>query len=234
MVLVVSNINSNDLFKIYTFLSIQWNLIAFQAVANPTQLRVGSKDDFGIVIRSMEFLFNHKPDASQVNAIFFEIYNETLVDLLKSPNQSESKPIGISAASQHGQITDVVINATKFDIQSSAQFDEVLRKVHAGRTVSATARNSYSSRSHFVVQIEFVVKFGNKLTFLDLAGCENSNDHLEPGGIRQGLKLQKLRTAENVVNSIKNSHIFLKKIRKLVVSIKLTKNQEKLTKNSIV
>lgn len=134
---------------------------------------LGSNYDFGIVQRSIEFVFKKISDANQVKAIFFEIYNETLVDLLitstkPNTNQTESKPITISAINENGKITDKIVKATEINIQSSEHFNEVLQKVNERRSVSSTERNAQSSRSHAVIQIESSTKFGNKLTFSDL------------------------------------------------------------------
>lgn len=170
---------------------------------------LGSENDFGIVPRSMEFLFSRMPEGSKIKAKFFEIYNENFIDLLEGSDEIESKTIVIGTVSlKNGEKTEKVMNATEIDIQSSEQFNEVLQKVNGRRKVSETVRNSRSSRSHGIVQIEFVAKYNNSLMFLDLAGCENSNDHFE---IDRQTRQQEMT---NINKSVSNFRTVIESLKK--------------------
>lgn len=143
---------------------------------------IGSEGDFGMIPRSVDFLMNIMPDRYKVKAQFCEIYNEQLTDLLNE--NSNPKP----AIHQTTNVAKIE-NLRAIGIASAAQFNKTLIKAIEGRKKSETARNPNSSRSHAVIQIEIEGKFANKenqiihsnLLFLDLAGCENADDHLESG-----------------------------------------------------
>lgn len=162
----------------FFFQNIAFDLINFPG-SGKSHTMLGSGTDYGIVPKSIEWLFDHMPDESNFNAEFFEIYNENFIDLLKEIHHPEQKPIDIKTTMKNGENTEAVVNATKINIGSFGQFIEVLQMVSRRRKVSETVRNTRSSRSHFVVQIEFMAKLDKKVMFVDLAGCENSNDHLE-------------------------------------------------------
>ena len=138
---------------------------------------IGSGAD-GMIPRSMKYLIECIPGQYQFKAHFFEIYNESLIDLLKENSHTDSKRIAI----YDGKVT----NLETVEIKTASQFNEILRNVDSRRKKSETTRNSCSSRSHGVIQIEVKGKFVNNeskrvesnIMFLDLAGCENANDHL--------------------------------------------------------
>lgn len=149
---------------------------------------IGSEAELGIVPRSLEYLLECIPGHYKFKAKFFEIYKENLIDLLNNQTHTNNKPIGIyNTLLSTGVKVERVSNLESIEIQSAVQFNETFKKVNDRRKVTATARNASSSRSHSVIQIEVEGMFANvkgeriesTVMFLDLAGCENANDHLD-------------------------------------------------------
>lgn len=148
---------------------------------------MGGKLDSGLICRSVRFFLQSMPDYYKLKANFCEVYNEQLNDLLKE-NSPDSKPISIySSIGVTGAKVEKVTGLLTIEIESDSHFNRTLEKVNERRKMSATARNSTSSRSHAVIEFEIEGQFVNsddqkivsRLMFFDLAGCENTNDHLQ-------------------------------------------------------
>lgn len=163
--------------------------------------------DLGVVPKGVEFLLetiHHKFKAN-----FFEIYNETVIDLLNA-STTESK----SNAICDGKVT----NLHSIDIASADHFNATLKKIIERRKMSATSRNSGSSRSHAVIQLELKGEYANNMKkqvfesnimFLDLAGSENANDHLDD--IESGKR--KIEMA-NINKSLNNFRTVIESLKK--------------------
>lgn len=159
---------------------------------------MGSKENPGMVPRGLKYLFDCIPERYEFKANFCEIYNETFIDLLK------------------GEKIEKIVNLETIAIESPTQFSEVLQKVNDRRKKTETNRNRGSSRSHCVIQIEVKGTFANeedrivksKVVFLDFAGCENSNDHLENIGGTTQIEMSNINKSVNnfqrVIDSLKN------------------------------
>lgn len=148
---------------------------------------IGSDADAGLVPRSVEYLLECIPGGYKFEAKFYEIYNENLIDLL-DPNEKPDKPIAIhKIALANGTSVEKVVNLKSVEIVSGAHFNDLLKDINNRRKVSATARNKGSSRSHAVIEIKLEgilanekgEKIQSNIRFLDLAGCESANDHLD-------------------------------------------------------
>lgn len=153
------------------------------------------------------------PGHFKFKAKFFEIYNEVLTDLLNT--DPKAKSIVIS----NGKVA----NLQFIDIQSTEQFNEILRDAFDRRKVSATLRNSGSSRSHAVIQIEMEGLDKNSknqviqsnIMFLDLAGCENANDHLND--IENEKRQEEMANINKSVSNFRTVIESLKKKRKQLI-----------------
>lgn len=170
----------------------------------------GVNTDLGVVPKSVAFLLEKMDDQHKLKASFFQIYNEKLIDLLKDSKDGNEKSIGISAIpSSSGDKFERVYNGVEVEIQSFQQFRDILSEANKRRNVSATERNPTSSRSHGVVQItlEKTRAMLSIITFLDLAGSENSNDHISGGEIDQrNTEMKNINTSllcfRNVIESL--------------------------------
>lgn len=138
-----------------------------------------TESDLGIIPRSIDYLLQVMPGYYKFTLNCFEIYNETFIDLLMDQSTNQTKSIAI--------YNEKVTNLQSIEIDSAEKFNLTLKEAIGRRKKSATFRNSSSSRSHAVFQIELQGQYANaqnqiiksKIIFLDLAGCENATDHFD-------------------------------------------------------
>lgn len=166
-------------------------MLHFYVGSGKSHTMFGNDADLGLVPRSIDYLLQCMPGYYRFKANFFEIYNENFTDLLKDEGHITSKSIAIYKTTlKTGASVEKVANLESIEIVSAEQFIETMKKVHVRRKSCATARNAGSSRSHAIIQIEVEGKYANirgekiesSIMFLDLAGCENGNDHLDDTG----------------------------------------------------
>lgn len=151
----------------------------------------GSHADFGIIPRSVEFLFANIPNQYKVKASFMEIYNEKFNDLLK--NQSIA----------------TLNEKLKINIDSYEQFFNVLEKISKLRKQSATSLNPSSSRSHAVIELELNKNLAStadktvasRITFFDIAGCESS--HYVPHGYENHERQNEMAYIHKSINNFR-------------------------------
>lgn len=134
----------------------------------------GSQDDVGILPRSIQLLTDNMKDGS-ITISFFEIYNDNIVDLLRS-----SEELDLTLKITDGQVRNLV----KRRIQSAEHFAQIIAEGTKNRTSASTHRNQGSSRSHAILQVNLCGEYNGKnfeseLILADLAGTENSNDHFD-------------------------------------------------------
>lgn len=140
----------------------------------------GSGDNAGVIPRTIDHLFK----AFVANSAFgwnyklqlscIEVYNEVVYDLLgdgKSP-----KSIKLNEKNE-AFVEDII----KTEVMTSAKLNEFLDTAINCRTTSPTLKNSSSSRSHFIVQLQLTSIHRNETTvsqinLVDLAGSESGND----------------------------------------------------------
>ena len=146
-------------------------------------------DHCGIIPRSIERLFFRisKLESSgwkyDIKCSYFEVYLDTLIDLLDSKNAAMDKVEG-------AKMTD---NATKFtlrnipqckevSVKSSSEVHNLLRNAAKKRSTSKTLLNEHSSRSHCIFMLHIKgsnsnlnAKCTGVLSLIDLAGSERIN-----------------------------------------------------------
>jgi kinesin family protein C2/C3 len=102
----------------------------------------------------------------------YEIYNETVIDLLNLKNLDTNPRISSTTGYFH------IPGITTVSIESPSEIQKLLQDSSRNRSVSSTNCNEQSSRSHLIVTIFFRIGTPNnkelrsKLTLVDLAGSE--------------------------------------------------------------
>lgn len=121
----------------------------------------------------------------KVDCEFIEIYNENIVDLLRSDNNNkEDTSIGLKHEIRHDQETKTttITNVTSCKLESEEMVEIILKKANKSRSTASTASNEHSSRSHSIFIIHLSgsnAKTGahsyGTLNLVDLAGSERIN-----------------------------------------------------------
>ncbi|KAK9714117.1 hypothetical protein RND81_06G072500 [Saponaria officinalis] len=150
-----------------------------------------TKEDWGVNYRALDDLFQVSEDrrnffSYEIGVQMIEIYNEQIRDLLSS--DGSQKKLGILTTPQaHGL---AVPDASMHPVRSTEDVIELMNIGLANRSVSATAMNQRSSRSHSIVTIHVQgteIKSGaiahGSLHLVDLAGSERI-DRSEVSGDR--------------------------------------------------
>ncbi|XP_065864226.1 kinesin-like protein KIN-14P [Euphorbia lathyris] len=161
-----------------------------------------TEEDWGVNYRALNDLFlisqnRNSSFAYNVGVQMFEIYNESLRDLLS--NDGSPKKLGIKTTPQANGLA--VPDASMHHVTSTADVIELMEIGLGNRAVSATALNERSSRSHSVVSIHVQGKdlhtgttLQGNLHLVDLAGSERV-DRSEVTGDR-------LREAQHINKSL--------------------------------
>ena len=140
-------------------------------------------DDRGLVPRCLERLFatamrkRRSGRVVDVRLSVCEVYNETVVDLLRPPPE-KGQPVGLPVVERNG-LTEIK-GLEKAPVASAADALQLLYDAEINRAVASHAMNCASSRSHLVVTGHVVCSHGEditeaKLTIVDLAGAERVN-----------------------------------------------------------
>ncbi|XP_022179599.1 kinesin-like protein KIF6, partial [Myzus persicae] len=152
----------------------------------------GSREDEGIIPRSLKYLFDNKlsiqstDERNIFSMAYFEIYNETVYNLLKSPKNRKKSNVNFNnlgpdnavrfTVDKNGDVTFKNLNIIR--IKNVSQAFKQLISGNTRRQVSSTFLNHKSSRSHCICRIEYVNwRKGEKsnktvLNLVDLAGSE--------------------------------------------------------------
>ncbi|XP_075217859.1 kinesin-like protein KIF11 [Lycorma delicatula] len=138
--------------------------------------------DCGIIPRCLSHLFDelHQADLNfTVRVSFLELYNEVLIDLLSSPDDSTKLKL-YDDKEKKGSV--IVSGLEEVVVQNKDEVYKILEKGSAKRRMATTLLNAQSSRSHTIFSIslhmremvddEEIFKTG-KLYLVDLAGSEN-------------------------------------------------------------
>lgn len=164
----------------------------------------GKTSDPGIVPRGIEFLIHQ--EKFSLCCSFFEIYNETFIDLLREESEQKQNPVEIHLKNiGSGKSAERVSNLKEVQIQSIEQFQEAFKSANERRATAETLRNQDSSRSHAVIQIslkglscEKNKQIESNIILLDFAGCENSNDHLvDNNGSKRSAEMSNINKSIN-------------------------------------
>jgi kinesin family protein 18/19 len=181
-----------------------------------THTITGTRDDPGIIFRTMEALFNRIESLDcqvDIELGFFEVYNETIRDLLSRSKNLEIREDG----------SKVVVSG--LSIHKPSDVHDVMDLLTSGnenRTKAFTFANSASSRSHAILQIHLSVcrsLIGEKkqtlssvFSIIDLAGSEravntkNMGDRLIEGA-NINRSLLALGNCFNALASGKSQHV---------------------------
>lgn len=169
----------------------------------------GSGDNAGIIPRTIDHLFK----AFDANRIFgwsyklqlscIEVYNENVFDLLgdgKTP-----KSIKLNEKNEAS-----VANIIRAEVMSSTELNDLLGKAIKCRKTSKTLKNSSSSRSHFLVQLQLTSIHQNETTvsqinLVDLAGSESGDDSTNFAETKQ--INTSLLTLTKVMKALKNKDL---------------------------
>lgn len=143
----------------------------------------------------------------RVTGEFIEIYNEQIVDLLKSGSSPQKHEI------KHDEESGVttVTNVTKVSIETEKDAIDVLHKATKNRNTASTMANERSSRSHSV----FIINIDGKnaelgkirkgtLNLIDLAGSERlNNSHAKGDRLKETQAINKsLSCLGDVIHSL--------------------------------
>jgi len=157
-----------------------------QTGAGKTYTMMGSRNSRGVNYRALERLFRETAADTdsqyEINASFLEIYSEQIRDLL-NPSEAKDGWGKKSSSSKYdikrGANGMEVPGLTIVPVNSTRDVLDVMERGDKARSVTATAMNDVSSRSHSILQITIqstnrvsgATTFG-KLTLVDLAGSE--------------------------------------------------------------
>jgi len=144
--------------------------------------------DSGLAPRAAEELFRvlQEKEASchiDVQVCMFELYNDSLRDLLVSSRGEEGSPGGktlkikLAKHSETGMVE--VDGATKESVTDASELLSLFERGSQGRATASTSMNADSSRSHLIASIVTTLtnrrtgkQLRGKLTLCDLAGSE--------------------------------------------------------------
>lgn len=172
----------------------------------------GSSEQPGIVFSTMKELFARKKGADDtevdITLSYLEIYNETIRDLLNAKTSSSRLQMREVARKQV-----YVTNLSQHHPQNVQQVMDLIILGSKHRTVSPTAANAVSSRSHAVLQITVSQRkkaqvdsncTTSLLSFIDLAGSERASSTKNRGmRLYEGANINKsLLALGNCINAL--------------------------------
>ncbi|CAA22353.1 kinesin family plus-end directed microtubule motor Tea2 [Schizosaccharomyces pombe] len=144
----------------------------------------GTENEPGIIPLAMNDLFemvenNSDDDTFQIRISYLEIYNERIRDLI---GNSDEEPRIRENASGEVNVTPL----TRVLVTSPEEVSQVIEQCNAIRKTAATDFNTYSSRSHAILQV-FLIRNNptahtsqiSSLSLVDLAGSERASAHHE-------------------------------------------------------
>jgi kinesin family protein C2/C3 len=141
----------------------------------------------------------------------YEVYNESIVDLLRIKNLDTAIKTNPSTGMFH------IPGLTRLKIDSPSEFNRVLSEAGRNRAVSATNCNEQSSRSHLIVSLHVSIKTPNgkqmeaNMSLVDLAGSERLEKSGATGSVaKEGMFINKsLSALGDVINAriCKSSHV---------------------------
>lgn len=163
----------------------------------------GYENNYGIIYRTFEVLFNEKKIKEENNdnkikikyrMYMVEIYNETVRDLL-----NDLKPLEIH---QNSDGSVYLKDVMKKEINNYDEVINIMKMGNKNRSTNSTNSNEHSSRSHMLlfIEIETINKYINNkikisnLTLIDLAGSERVS--------KSGVSGDRLKEAQNINKSL--------------------------------
>ena len=164
------------------------------------------KEESGLASRVADELFrviNEKEASShlQVEVSMFELYNNSLRDLLATSTDGLDPSLTIKLATHSDTGMVEVIGATKETVKETKELLSLFARGSAFRTTATTDMNADSSRSHLMAQMVTTVtnkrtgkQIRGKLTLVDLAGSERVS--------KSGATGEQLKEAQSINTSL--------------------------------
>lgn len=133
----------------------------------------------------------------------YEVYNESIVDLLKIKNLDTSIKTNPNTGMFH------IPGLTRVKLEAPSEFTRVLSDASRNRAVSTTNCNEQSSRSHLIVALHVYIKTLNgkqmeaNMSLVDLAGSERLDKSGATGAVaKEGMFINKsLSALGDVINA---------------------------------
>ena len=133
----------------------------------------------------------------------YEVYNESIVDLLKIKNLDTSIKTNPNTGMFH------IPGLTRVKLEAPSEFTRVLSDASRNRAVSTTNCNEQSSRSHLIVALQVFIKTLNgkqmeaNMSLVDLAGSERLDKSGATGAVaKEGMFINKsLSALGDVINA---------------------------------
>ncbi|KAJ3326326.1 Kinesin-like protein kif22 [Boothiomyces sp. JEL0866] len=143
-----------------------------QTGSGKTHTMNGSKQEQGIIPRTVQALLAQLNVNISISASYLEIYNEKIYDLLTASTsnldlrETSNKEI-------------VVAGVTRVGLKTMEDFATYHQKALKQRSTAETKLNESSSRSHFILQLNILqkrknIELNSKLHLIDLAGSEDN------------------------------------------------------------
>ncbi|KAJ3227575.1 hypothetical protein HK099_001424 [Clydaea vesicula] len=161
--------------KTHTMTGIE-NLVAKNIFSDILHKIFGGREGYEkFLSKNPSYIPKFKEYNQKVIVSFFEIYGETISDLLNNKNKLDLSEDVFGAINITGGLVEVEVNDTESML-------ELIKKGSAFRNTKATFKNDTSSRSHAVFQIK-IINFSDYngaeagcLYIVDLAGSESGAD----------------------------------------------------------
>eukprot|EP00928_Gymnodinium_smaydae_P093679 TRINITY_DN7798_c1_g1_i2.p1 TRINITY_DN7798_c1_g1~~TRINITY_DN7798_c1_g1_i2.p1 ORF type:complete len:380 (-),score=88.69 TRINITY_DN7798_c1_g1_i2:100-1239(-) len=188
-----------------------------QTGAGKSYSMVGVGANKGIVPISCEEIFRRIDECDNKSSLHYEVtismielYNETIHDLLLSPEQRGKRGLTLHESKMLGVYIEGV---TKLPVESYEAISRAVDEANEQRTIGATKMNATSSRAHTVLSIEFkqVMKIADTqsvklsmINLVDLAGSEKSaQTGAEGERFKEGIAINSSLTAlGNVIEKL--------------------------------
>ncbi|XP_059164828.1 kinesin-like protein KIFC3 [Physella acuta] len=161
-----------------------------QTGSRKTDTMEGSSSDPGVNQRTLQFLYEETKNSSwqyNIEASMFEIYNETIRDLL-NPDTPADK-LEVKMKPEGGLYVPGLVTVP---VRSLAEINKIVETGRQNRSTAATSMNERSSRSHCLLCVSVVgvnlltgSKTFGRLNLVDLAGSERvSKSHADGASLK--------------------------------------------------
>lgn len=178
----------------------------------------------GIIPSTIVHIFNWTENLKErgwkysITCQFVEIYNENIVDLLRSSNSNDDTEATTRHDIRHNMETQdtTITNVTTCELDSEATVEAVLRRASKLRSTASTKSNEHSSRSHsiFIVHLKGENSMTGErsegtLNLIDLAGSERINvAHVDGERLRETQHINKsLSCLGDVIHALNDSSV---------------------------
>uniref|UniRef100_A0A673BK59 Kinesin-like protein n=1 Tax=Sphaeramia orbicularis TaxID=375764 RepID=A0A673BK59_9TELE len=160
----------------------------------------------GLIPRICEGLFSEISQRSKSDAVYLEIYNERVQDLLRK-NTTPTDSGGLRVR-EHPRSGPYVQNLSRHLVHNYCQIERLILLGNVNRTTATTDVNDFSSRSHAIFTIRFTqvtllpCETLSKIHLVDLAGSERADTtHTTGARLKEGANINKSLVALGCVIS---------------------------------